>query len=60
MIENILYYTFYWWLPVKWRIKLENGWYWLTDAPVYSPPHYDRLEHYRTKKPYKGENDGAS
>ena len=52
MIENILYYTLWFWMPVKWRIKLENGWYWLTDAPCWVGPDHDKLEHYRTKKPY--------
>lgn len=49
MIEWLIYWTLWRWLPIRWRIKAENAWYWIIDAPMWQPPDYEVLMTARTR-----------
>lgn len=49
MTDFVLYWLAWRWMPIRWRIKAENVWYWIIDAPMWQPPDYDVLMTARTK-----------
>jgi len=51
MLDTLLYWLVWKWIPMSWRIRLENAWYWIVDAPMSEPPDYVRTFTARTRRP---------